>query len=163
MSIAGIEVPSDSPVFLAILAIHVPIGLLAVVSGIGAMLSQKKRGIHTTFGSIYFWSLGALFATSAALAVMRWPEDYHLLALGTLAFLTALIGRETRRRRWVTDLDLHLTGMGISYMAMVTAFYVDNGRNLPIWRDLPPLAYWFMPGAVGLPIMIRALVRGQKQ
>ena len=47
--------------------------------------------------------------------------------------------------------------MGISYIAMLTAFYVDNGKNLPIWRDLPPVAYWLLPSAVGLPLIIWAL------
>jgi hypothetical protein len=159
VSIAGIEVPSDSPVFLATLAVHVPLGLLAVLSGAGAMLTEKKHGIHTRFGSIYFWSLGALFLTSAILAALRWSQDYHLFALGTLAFLAALIGRETRRHRWATAVDLHITAMGVSYIAMITAFYVDNGKNLPIWRDMPPLAYWLMPSAVGLPLMITALIR----
>ena len=90
--VAGIEIPSHSPVFLAILGIHVPIGLLAVVSGVVAMLKEKRRGDHTRFGSIYFCSLSALFATSTALAALRWSEDYHLFALGALAFVAALIG-----------------------------------------------------------------------
>src|SRR5215469_5254537 len=82
LRIAGIEIPSGSPVFVAIVAIHVPIGLLAVVSGVGAMFTEKRRGAHTKCGSVYFWSLGALFATSTALAAMRWSEDYHLFPLG---------------------------------------------------------------------------------
>jgi hypothetical protein len=59
--IAGLEIPSDSPVFLGILAIHVPVGLLAVVTGVAAMLKDKRRGAHTRFGLIYFWCLGVLF------------------------------------------------------------------------------------------------------
>ena len=159
--VAGIEIPSHSPVFLAILAIHVPIGLLAVVSGVVAMLKEKRRG-HTRFGSIYFCCLGALFATSTALAALRWSEDYHLFALGALAFVAALIGREARRRRWTTAIDAHVAGMGLSYIVMLTAFYVDNGKTLPIWRDLPPLAYWLVPSVVGLPLIIRALARSQQ-
>jgi hypothetical protein len=162
VNIAGLEVPSDSPVFLAALAVHVPLGLVAVLSGAGAMLTEKKHGIHTRFGSIYFWSLGALFSTSAILAVLRWSQDYHLFTLGALAFLAALIGRATRRHGWTTAVDLHIIAMGISYIAMITAFYVDNRKSLPIWRDMPPIAYWLMPGAVGLPIMITALLRSPR-
>ena len=66
MEIAGFEIPSESPVFISILAVHIPVALVAVVTGAVAMLRQKRRGAHTIFGSIYFWSLGALFATSAA-------------------------------------------------------------------------------------------------
>ena len=162
MEIAGFEIPSESPVFLSILAVHVPIGLLAVVTGAGAMLREKRRGAHSRLGSIYFWSLVALFATSTALAAMRWSEDYYLFALGALAFVAATMGREARRRRWRTAIDLHVIGMGVSYIAMVTAFYVDNGKNLPIWRDLPSNVYWLLPSAVGLPLIIRALARGPK-
>jgi hypothetical protein len=39
--IAGIVIPSDSPVFLSIVAVHVVIALTAVVNGVIAMLSQK--------------------------------------------------------------------------------------------------------------------------
>ena len=54
MVIAGFEIPSDSPVFLGILAVHVPAGVLAVVTGVAAMLKDKRRGAHTRFGLIYF-------------------------------------------------------------------------------------------------------------
>jgi hypothetical protein len=157
--IAGIEIPSDSRVFFAILAVHVPLGLLAVVTGIGAMLKDKRQGAHTRFGSIYFWSLAALFVTSTALAAMRWADDYHLFVLGAVAFLAALIGRTARRQKWRTAVDLHVVGMGVSYIAMLTAFYVDNGKNLPIWRDLPHITYWLLPGAVGFPLIVWALGR----
>jgi hypothetical protein len=160
VEIAGIEIPSDSPAFLSILAIHVPLGLLAVVTGAIAMLKEKRRGGHTRFGAIYFWSLGALFATSTALAAMRWADDYHLFVLGAIAFAAAIVGREVRRRRWSTRIDLHVVAMGVSYIVMLTAFYVDNGKNLPLWRDLPSVAYWLIPSAVGIPLIVRALARG---
>ena len=162
MVIAGFEIPSDSPVFLAILAIHVPIGLLAVVTGVAAMLKDKRQGAHTRFGLIYFWCLGVLFVTSAALSAMRWSEDYHLFILGAVAFSAAIIGRLARRQRWRTRIDLHIVGMGVSYIVMLTAFYVDNGKNLPLWRDLPHLAYWLLPSVVGLPVIIWALSHDRK-
>lgn len=157
MNIGGIEIPTDSPRFLAVLAIHVPLGLAAVVIGAGAMLSPKRRGRHSRLGTIYFWCLGALVATSAALALMRWAQDYHLFILGAVAFSAAWLGRTARRQRWDTELDFHIVGMGVSYIVMLTAFYVDNGKNLPIWRDLPPVAYWLVPSAVGIPLMVRSL------
>jgi hypothetical protein len=49
--------------------------------------------------------------------------------------------------------------MGSSYLLMLTAFYVDNGKNLPLWRDLPPIAYWTVPATVGVPMIIWALLR----
>ena len=115
------------------------LGLLAVVTGAVAMFAEKRRGSHTSAGSIYFWSLTALFATSTALATMRWSDDYHLFALAAVALVAVIVVREARRHRWRTQIDLHIVGMGISYIAMLTAFYVDNGRKLPIWRDMPIL------------------------
>jgi len=47
--------------------------------------------------------------------------------------------------------------MGASYVLLLTAFYVDNGKSLPLWRELPPIAYWLLPAAIGLPLIIRAL------
>jgi hypothetical protein len=47
--------------------------------------------------------------------------------------------------------------MGLSYVAMLTAFYVDNGPHLPLWDRLPNLAFWLLPSAIGIPIIARAL------
>jgi hypothetical protein len=60
---------------------------------------------------------------------------------------------------WANWVTLHITGMGLSYILMLTAFYVDNGKNLPLWRELPKWAYWALPGAIGILIIIRALLR----
>jgi hypothetical protein len=48
---------------------------------------------------------------------------------------------------------------GPSYILLLTAFYVDNGKSLPLWKDFPPIAYWLLPAAVGLPLIIQALFR----
>jgi hypothetical protein len=52
-----------------------------------------------------------------------------------------------------------ITGLALSYILLLTAFYVDNGPHLPIWRSLPPLAHWLLPSIVGLPILVWALTR----
>jgi hypothetical protein len=49
--------------------------------------------------------------------------------------------------------------MGVSYIVLLPAFYVDNGKSLPLWRDLPTIAYWLLPGAVGAPLLLNALFR----
>jgi hypothetical protein len=48
--------------------------------------------------------------------------------------------------------------MGIAYVAMLTAFYVDNGPHLPVWDRLPALSFWLLPSAIGAPIIARAIV-----
>jgi hypothetical protein len=51
-----------------------------------------------------------------------------------------------------------ITGMGTSYVLLLIAFYVDNGKQLPVWKDLPYFAYWLLPLAVGIPLIFRALM-----
>lgn len=159
ITVAGIEIPSSDPVFLAIVAVHVLFGLASSITGIFAMLSQKRSGRHPLFGTIYYWSLMGVFVTASALAAVRWADDYHLFILGALAFAAAYLGRMARRKRWNNWVRLHISGMGTSYILLLTAFYVDNGKNLPIWRDLPPLAYWLVPAVVGIPLIVRVLLR----
>jgi hypothetical protein len=154
--IAGIPVPSTDPIFLGLVGIHIAFGLVAVASGAAAMLSRKRRGRHSSFGSVYFWSLLGVSATMSVLSFLRWTEDYPLFILGLLAFIAAFAGRTAIRLRvprW------HLAGMATSYILMLTAFYVDNGKNLPLWRELPQIAFWFIPGTIGFPLMAYYLVR----
>ncbi len=163
--VAGIPLPSDAPLFLALVGLHVAAGLVCVVAGALAMLSRKGPGRHPLAGSAYVWALCVVFATMAAIAAMRWAEDDKLFVLGLLSLAAAAFGREVRRRRWPNWARLHMTGMGASYILLLTAFYVDNGRNLPLWRLLPQWAFWVLPSAVGLPILANAfwrhpLVRG---
>lgn len=157
--ILGIPIPSSSPVFLSIVVAHVAAGLVCVVAGIVAMLSAKRVGRHPFAGSVYYWSLLVVFLSMTALSIIRWPEDNHLLLLGVLSFGAAAVGRAARRRQRPGWLPVHITGMSVSYIALLTAFYVDNGPHLPLWRALPPLVYWIIPGLVGVPILIRVLKR----
>lgn len=158
-SVAGIEIPSIDPVFLTVvLGVHIPLGLACVVVGALAMLSQKRSGRHSNFGTIYFWCLLALFGSTTFLSLMRWDENYHLFILGAMSFACAWTGRAALRHRWRYWVRLHIAGMGLSYVVMLVAFYVDNGKQLPVWKDLPHLMYWLIPIAVGTPLIVRALL-----
>ena len=158
-TVMGIQIPSVSPVFLIIVGVHIVLGLLCVGSGAVAMLSVKAAGRHPTAGTTYYWSLVGVFASATALSVTRWAENYQLFILGTLAFTAAHFGRTARRRRGPGWARWHVAGMGSSYVLLLTAFYVDNGRNLPLWRSLPQAAFWVLPAAIGLPIWAWALLR----
>ena len=155
--VAGISIPSSDPAFLAVVGVHVLLGLACTITGVVAMLSPKRTGRHPVFGSIYYWCLCGVFVTASALAAVRWSEDYHLFILGSFSFVAAYFGRRARRKRWGNWVRLHITGMGMSYVLLLTAFYVDNGKNLPLWRDLPPITYWVLPAAVGIPLIVRTL------
>lgn len=157
--VLGLPIPSADPTFLAIVGIHVVFGLAAVITGAVAMLSSKGRGRHAHFGTAYFWCLFAVFVTMSALSFMRRSDDYHLFGLGALSFASSYVGRAAVRRCWPQWPRLHLAAMGVSYILMLTAFYVDNGKNLPLWRELPEFAFWLLPGVVGAPLIVYAVYR----
>lgn len=160
--VAGLDVSSTAPVFLVFVGIHVIAGLVSVVSGAIAALSRKGRGRHTTVGKVYFTGICTVFATATALAIMRWREDYGFFLIGLVAFGLALTGFTARVRHWPGD-TAHIIGMGGSYVAMLTAFYVDNGKHLPLWDRLPTAAFWVLPSVVGVPLIVRALRNSAKR
>jgi hypothetical protein len=155
--ILGDQVGSTAPVFLAFLAVHVLAGLTAVVTGAIAALSRKGGPRHIRAGRWFYKAITVVFATATALSLMRWRQDYHLLIIGAVAFTAATIGYLHRRRHKPGD-TVHIVGMGTGYVAMLTAFYVDNGPHLPLWDRLPPLAFWFLPAVIGAPLIIRAVL-----
>ena len=93
------------------------------------------------------------------MAALRWSEDAYLFVLGTLAFSCALFGLAARRGRWRGWTTPHILGMSSSYIVLLTAFYVDNGPRLPLWKELPPIAFCVGPTVIGVPILMRALMR----
>jgi uncharacterized membrane protein len=148
--------PSSDPFFLTTVGVHIAFGLVAVLSGAVAMLSRKGRGRHFNVGTVYFRAQFGVFATTSVLSLIRWAADYYLFILGALSFASVYLGRKAIRRclpRW------HLAGMASSYVLMRTAFYADNGKNLPFWRELPQIALWFTPSPVGVPLTTYDLFR----
>ncbi len=148
-----------SLLFGALLVPHVLAGMTCVASGAVAMLSKKGRGRHPRFGDIYYWGLLVVFLTATGMSLLRWPDDAYLFVLGALSFGSASVGfaaRKLHRRGWTT---FHIVGMGVSYIVLLTAFYVDNGPRLPVYDRLPVIVFWTVPTLVGLPLVARALAR----
>jgi len=156
--VQGFEIPFDAPLFLIILSIHILTALICVITGILAMFSKKQNGVHPKSGTIYFWSLLIASMTATIMATIRWKEDYHLFILGFVSFGAAFIGRTARRSQWNKWTIVHIAGMGISYVFLLIAFYVDNGKFLPLWKDLNPVVYWLLPLIIGIPIIIRTVI-----
>jgi hypothetical protein len=157
--VLGIPIPSSSPLFLSIVAVHVAAGMFCTIGGIVAMLAPKRSGRHPSAGTAYYWGLVVVFLSMAGLSIMRWPANTHLLVLGIVSFGAAVVGRMAQRSFSSKRLRVHVAGMGLSYILLLTAFYVDNGPHLPLWRSLPPLAHWLLPSIIGLPILIWAITR----
>lgn len=159
IDIQGFQIPSNAPLFLIILSIHILAGLICVAVGVFAMLAKKQRGFHSKSGTVYYVSLAVVFTTASVMAFLRWKEDYYLFILGSLSFLFASTARWAIRKKWQKWSIVHITEMGLSYIFLLTAFYMDNGKFLPVWKDFNPLVYWILPGAIGIPIIIRTLLK----
>jgi hypothetical protein len=144
---------------LAALAIHVLAGLTSVVAGALAATARKQPGRHPRAGRVYLVGLATIFVTATIMFAIRWREDAHLFAIGLVAASLGFFGWRARRRQdpgWATR---HAIGMGGSYIALLTGFYVDNGPQLPGWRLLPHWTFWVLPSAIGIPLIWFALNR----
>jgi hypothetical protein len=160
--ILGLEVPDAGPLFLAALGVHVAAGVTCVVAGTIAATAGKRAGRHPAAGRVYFYGLATVFATATVLAVIRWRQDAPLFGVAVVAFAFGLYGRWARRRggrRWVRH---HGIGMGGSFIALLTGFYVDNGPQLPVWNRLPAFAFWVLPTAIGVVLIGSALRRFER-
>jgi hypothetical protein len=79
----------------------------------------------------------------------------HVLAgLGcVLTGLAAMVARKGPGRHAYFG-TLYYRCLLISYILLLTAFYVDNGAHLPLWRELPTLVYWLLPAVIGIPLIM---------
>jgi hypothetical protein len=154
-----LRLPDGEPVFVTALALHVIAGVWCVVVGATAAFARKRRGAHPRLGRRYLIGLSVIVATAVVMATIRWPEDAHLFAIAMVAGSLGLIGWLARRRRWAGWVRWHAIGMGGSYVALLTGFYVDNGPRLPVWNLLPAEAFWVLPAIIGTPLIWLALRR----
>lgn len=153
----GIPLPSNDRTFVLFVLIHILISLIAVISGVVAMLKDKKLKGHSTFGRVYYWSICLAFVTVILLSIMRWPFNNHLLAIGIATACLVYIGRRAANFKQKNWPRLHTICMGGSYILLMTGFYVDNGRHLPFWNQFPQWFFWIFPAMIGIPIIIFVL------
>ncbi len=154
--------------FILSLLIHILAGLASVITGIVAFSMPKRRGHHPRWGKYYLWAYSLVFLTAAIISFERWQKDSYLFFTALVAYGLAQVGyaagrmrRNSRisaalRKRWVS---IHIFAMIGSYVGLVTAFLVDNSHAIPLVNHLPAMAYWFLPGFIGLPFLVRSLSR----
>jgi hypothetical protein len=159
VEIGGLEVPDAGPVFLTALAFHIAAGSTAVVAGAVTALSRKRAGRHPRAGRVFLSGVAVVFVTATVMAVIRWEHNAHLFAVAVVTFGLATTGLWVRRRRPRRWRAWHGAAMSGAYVALLTGFYVDNGPQLPLWDRLPPVTFWFLPAAVGIPLTWWALRR----
>ena len=132
------------PLEAALRAVHVAAGFAGLVLGPVVLAVRKRRGIHTRLGELYFASVTVVCATSVLIALQDWKRLWLFFAVGTGTYAIALPGylaAKLRLRRWIL---FHAVGQASSYVALLSAFIVNN---------LQPLT-----GLTGIPFAVRALV-----
>jgi hypothetical protein len=159
LEVDGFGTVFESCVFFPILGVHILAGLVCIVTGLMSMVSAKRAGLHPRCGTIYHCSLAVLVTSAGILAVARWTDDWLLLVLGVVSFGGSCLGRAARIRNWQTWIGTHIISMSCAFIAMLTAFCVEEGESLPVLSRLPRLTYWFLPALVGTPFIVRALFR----
>ncbi|WP_426503302.1 hypothetical protein ACPPVO_37480 [Dactylosporangium sp. McL0621] len=145
--------------FVWVLAVHVLAGLTCVVSATGASLARKRAGAHPGWGRVYLGALAVVTGSAIAMTALRWPADVHLAAIAVVAAGLAGFGWRARRRHRPGWAARHAIGLGGSFAALLTGFYVDNGPRLPVWDRLPHATYWLLPPVVAAVLIRRALHR----
>lgn len=159
LEVGGTGMLFESSTFFPILGVHILAGLVCIVTGIMSMVSKKRAGLHPRCGTIYHWGLAVLVISAGFLGAVHWTDDRVLLVLGAISLGASSLGRTARRRHWQTWVGTHIISMDCSFIAMLTAFCVEEGKSLPGLSKLPRLTYWFLPALIGTPFIVRALVR----
>ena len=130
----------------AFLAIHIAAGTTGLILGPLAMRAPKRRGPHTRLGETYHWVMLTVCLSAAGLAALAWHRLWWFLLIATFSYANALVGYIAAKRRGRRWLRVHISGMGGSYIALVTALLVVNvGQQLPV--------VWFVPTVIGSPII----------
>jgi hypothetical protein len=121
--------PDAGPIFATALSVHIASGLTAVTAGALAATARKRAGRHPRAGRVYLCALGGVLATATVLAIIRWREDAHLLAIAVIAFSLGLRGYRARRRHRLGWPPHHAIGMGGSYIACSPASTSTTGPS----------------------------------
>lgn len=115
--------------------IHIAAGTLALLCGLGAILSRKKIKRHRPFGLIYFWCMTVIFVTSFYLSIYR--GNLFLLFIGIFTFhasYTALrslklkelhLGQKPLTRDWLIEIFNISANLGLIGIAL---FYITHGN-----------------------------------
>ena len=99
---------------------------------------RKCRGGHSTLGTLYYWSLFAVFCvrhhSRGDPMGRRLPPVY---SRGTFIRGSVLGPHPSPTKREPVGPVSH--------------------KNLPVWKELPSVTYWLLPGGIGMPIIVRAV------
>ena len=113
--------------FVIALGLHVLAGLTCVIAGTLAATARKRPGRHPRSGRVYLWGLAIVCTTAITMAILRWPQYVYLLAIAVVAGGLGLFGWRARRRQRPGWILWHAIGMGGSFIALFTGFFISMG------------------------------------
>lgn len=136
----------------AVLSLHVLAGVVALLAGLGAIVTQKGRARHNTAGKTYVAAMVVVVVTAVPLAV--WVESPFLLAIAVFSGYLVVAGyriirRRRRRIEGPTGADYLLQG---AMLAAGTAMVAAGGLGTV---DLGPVLVVF--GVIGIVLAVREL------
>ena len=118
---------------------HIAGGTVALVTGLGAMLTKKGSPIHRRFGKIYFGSMTAVFVGALALAIGHHRDfllmvaffSYYMTVRGyRILFLKKLATGQ--KPTWIDWLITLLSGLFILFLLGWGVYALTNGIGMGI-------------------------------
>jgi hypothetical protein len=146
-------------VFSLLLIVHITAGTLCLFVGAIAMFSRKRKGVHTNIGEVYHFGYIIIFLTAVAMSIMMWSQLQYLFYIALFSYAQALYGYLARKLRWNNWLRKHISGMLGSYIGIITAVLVVNGKPFTSLTGIPQLFLWFIPAIIGTPCIILTINR----
>jgi hypothetical protein len=139
--------------FKMILWLHILAGSLGLILGPIAMGSQKRKGLHTQIGIVYFYLMSLVCLSALILAIMNWNQSWWFSLIAVFSFSFALKGYLAAKKKGKNWLPKHISGMLGSYIAMTTALLIVNVQKIPGSENIHPLVFWFLPTIIGTPLI----------
>ncbi|MDQ7237448.1 DUF2306 domain-containing protein, partial [Bacillus pacificus] len=73
-------------IFNVLLTIHILFGTICLITGIVAMVTQKKKGKHTEWGEIYHASYVVITLTAIILSIINWDKIAYLFYVAIFSY-----------------------------------------------------------------------------
>ncbi|MBT6156948.1 MAG: DUF2306 domain-containing protein [Planctomycetaceae bacterium] len=148
-----------------VLWVHVAAGFAALTLGPVAMSVRKRRGSHTRVGEVYHWLVLVACLLAVVVVLFDWRRLYWFVPISVGSYAFAFLGYVAVKKRWHGWLEWHVIGQLGSYIAMVTAFLVNNWHTVSQFTGLriPMIVVWLLPSIVGSPIIFWVNLRIAKR
>jgi hypothetical protein len=133
---------------------HVAAGLMGLALGPVALFAPATGRLGSRARGAYHAAMLAVCLSAVGLAALRWQELWWFAALAAFSYALARRGHDAARRRRPGWRRGHITGVGGSYIALVTALLVVSADGA--------ILTWVVPTLIGVPIIHVARARAAR-